>query len=124
MGWGTASWGVLGVGNDIGPPIVVIVSPAASSRITRNTELVFRITDDTGFRRLLPMIQFMDGRYEVIHDHEGFTPDYIGSIRTAIAGGYEYRVARLQGWPEPPPNQEIEIKLIPFAFDLGGNETS
>lgn len=105
------------------PPMVIIHSPTPGARISPNDMISFTIVDDTGFGLVLPMIRLPDGRYEVIHDGESFAPDYLGSIRTEVVPGVQYRydIVRVGGFPLPAAGQtEKEIKLFPFVADMSG----
>lgn len=103
-------------GEDSVPPEVAIISPTVGTSISRASKLKFDVTDDKGaFRRILPAVRFPDGRYELVHDGESFTPDYDTSTRVAISGGYEYEVERNGGWRDSPT-------LVLFAYDISGNE--
>lgn len=99
-------------------PIVTILSPGAGTPISRFQALTFQITDNLLlFRRILPVVMFPGlPTLELVHDGEEFTPDYFAnSTRTAITGGFQYTILRKNGWVDAPT-------LIPFAFDIAGNE--
>lgn len=116
---------------DITAPVITILDPPNGTAVGPSTRIKFRITDNVGFRRQLPMFRFPTAedpdkyRYELIHDGEAFTPDYEGT-RTAIAGGFEFEVGRKGGWSATISYQGIQdgkpLQLIPFAYDTGGNE--
>lgn len=99
-------------------PVVTIISPTPNTAISRLTPIVFRITDDTGlFRRILPAVRYPGlDRVELMHDGSAFTEGYNRfGTQTVITNGFEYSVLPDLGWPDAP-------SIIPFAFDLGGNE--
>lgn len=104
--------------NDIVPPIITNVNPPVGTAITKGQHISFDVTDDSGsFRRILPCIYYANlGGVELVHDGETFTPNYIeNSTRSVITDGFHYDILRASGWPDV-------VKLIPFSYDLGGNE--
>jgi hypothetical protein len=117
--------------SDLSAPVITILDPPNGAAVGPSTRVKFRITDNAAFRRQLPMFKFPTAedptkfRYELIHDGEEFTPDYEGT-RTTIAGGYEFEVGRKGGWSANISYQGIkdgsQLRLIPFAYDTGGNE--
>lgn len=130
-----ATDGVIGGGDinifgsdDITPPVITIVSPPVGSVIGAGTEITFRYADETGLRRPMPMIRFMQAngqpRYELIHDGENFTQDYTGTktIVQASPPIWEYKVSRKGGWAAPITYEGGSPTLIPFGTDVGGNE--
>ena len=102
------------------PPTVTNFVPAVGSSIARDQVLQFDVTDNSGlFRRILVAADFPPiGLYEVVHDGGAFGPAYSArSSREAIAGGFRYRILRIQGWPVSPT-------IAPFAIDQEGAENA
>lgn len=122
--WGETPWSGVeegGGASDVTPPVVQLVSPADGSKIVRSTQLVFDVTDEAGLRLVLPAMK-ISGDYELVHDGTAFTPRYIDSTREAITNGFRYTIIRAAGWPEPAIGGEpLEIELVPFVVDTGGN---
>ena len=123
--WGESPWSGVEEGGgpvDTTPPSIAIISPAVGARILRATQLIFEVTDESGLRLVVPAVKINDD-YELIHDGTTFTPKYIdSSTREAIVNGYRYTVNRLGGWPEPEIGGDLlEIQLVPFVVDTGGN---
>lgn len=113
-------------------PVVTIESPlpvdTPASPISATDPLVFTITDADaepgvggGLQRVVPMLVFPEALRslgaQMIHDGDAFAPMFTGSTREAITGGYRYTVVWWNEgrWPSRP-------RLLPFAYDLRGNE--
>lgn len=112
-----SSLGVSGGGGGAIPSIVLL-SPPTTERLGRREKVRFRATDAEGLRRVLPVVIFPGlGRASLVHSGDGFTEEWRDhSTRTAVLGGYEYEILYKGGvWPDAPT-------LVPFAFDLAGNE--
>lgn len=111
------------------PPVITVESPLPYDDpdfpIDPADPLVFTITDEdaepglgAGLERALPVIMFPDGTDALVHDGDAFRPRFYGSTREAITGGYRYTVVWFTGrWPQPPT-------LMPYAYDLRGNEAA
>lgn len=130
----TFSWSVVsgGGGGDVVPPTITIISPTPGSIIGAGTPIVFRYSDETGLRRPMPMVKFLqpdDGtgipkyKYELIHDGDNFTPDFTG-VKIVITPNqvYEYSVTRKGGWNKTLEYAGGSPTLVPFGTDTGGNE--
>ena len=73
------------------------------------------MTDETALRRVVLLSRFAGRNDEVIHDGTEFRAPYsASSTRTAIAGGFRFRVRRTGGWPSSP-------SILPLAVDTSGN---
>lgn len=114
------------------PPVVTLVSPPNLSTISRTQHLHFLVTDidappqeGGGLERALPQLIFPDTspvRFCLIHTGDDFTPEFQGSSREPYDGpegkGYSYDVIWWSGsWPTRP-------KLLPFAYDMTGQEAA
>lgn len=99
---------------DAAPPIVSFAIPSGT-RISRTQTLVLRATDAIGLRKVLVLVRFANGTYEVAWDGAAFAPTYAESMRTEIAGGHEYALARKGGWLSAP-------RVYVHAIDRSGNE--
>lgn len=100
---------------DATAPTVALVSPAADSEVTRATPIVVDVTDASTLARVVLAARYPSGRYDVVHDGDRFADEYRGSSRTAITGGFRYRLLRTGGWPEAP------TVVLPSAVDSVGN---
>lgn len=116
---------------DSDSPTVVILDPPPGGPLAPRGAITFRIMDETGLRRALPMMRYYDAtttkwRYEVIHDGDDFTADFFGTREAVTDGGdtgYQYIVRRIGGWPRAPDADGNDtVSLVPFAWDAGGNE--
>lgn len=108
------------------PPLVTILYPLPFNDpgfpIARTAHIGARITDPQGranLRRCVPVLIFPDrpdlGKF-MIHDGDNFDGLFAGSSRQETADGWDYDIIWHAGsWPSRP-------KLLPFAYDLDGNE--
>lgn len=101
---------------DTTPPVVSNFAPATGP-IQKSTPISFDVTDDSGnFARIMVLVEFGDGTYEVIHDGVKFATSYASkSSRKVITDGYRYTVERLGGWT----SSSMTIRAI--GIDLSGN---
>lgn len=101
---------------DTTPPAVSNFAPATGP-IQKSTPISFDVTDDSGnFARIMVLVEFGDGTYEVIHDGVKFATSYASkSSRKVITDGYRYTVERLGGWT----SSSMTIRAI--GIDLNGN---
>lgn len=105
-----------GGGDDPVAPVVENITPAAGSPISSGTTLGFDVVDNVALRRVVVLARFVGGAQDVVHDGDAFAAAYApGSTRTAIAGGFRYRIRRVGGWPSSP-------SILPLAVDTSGNE--
>lgn len=105
-----------GGGGDPVAPTVENITPAAGSPISSGTTLGFDVVDNVALRRVVVLARFVGGAQDVVHDGDAFAATYArGSTRTAIAGGWRYRIRRVGGWPSSP-------SILPLAVDTSGNE--
>ena len=104
-----------GGGDDPVAPVVENVTPAAGSPISSGTTLGFDVVDNVALRRVVVLARFVGGAQDVVHDGDAFAATYApASTRTAIAGGWRYRIRRAGGWPSSP-------SILPLAVDTSGN---
>lgn len=100
------------------PPVISNVTPAPGSQLLKNAPIGADVTDDGDFSRVIVVVEFATlGTKEVVHDGDGFSANYSGSSRTAIANGWRYSVVRTGGWPASPT-------LRVFAIDADGQEAA
>jgi hypothetical protein len=93
-------------------PSITIVSPTVGSELNPSSTIVIRVTDDVGLGGVPIYVSFPEEsgyKPTYVHDGDGFHPDFAGSTRAAISGGYEYQIRYTGGWPAAPT-----IKLRPF----------
>lgn len=104
-----------GGGSDTNPPTVTLI---AAPKLPDDTAVI-RVTDDVGLRRVVLFVRWPSG-WEVIHDGDGFGPNYQGGANTrntVIAGRqYDYFVKRQPSWPSGI------LPLDVLAIDTSGNE--
>ena len=103
---------------DTTPPVVTLVSPL-DRRVDPGEAIVFDVTDDVGFARIVFAIAFPSlGVTELVHDGTAFVDAYTaGSTRVVIAGGWRYTLTRSGGWTASP-------RARVFVTDGGGNNES
>ncbi len=92
-------------------PVLSGVTPAASTVIPSNTALAFTITSSPSLQRQMVFANFPGAAIqEVVWDGTAFSDRYAGlSTRTAVSGGFEFRIIRTPVWPDSP---EIAIYAI------------
>lgn len=101
---------------DTTPPAIAIISPLTSQSLSRNTPVVFQVTDaDSTFARVFISAQH-GGTYieETIHDGISACNGYSVS-RTVITDGYNYSIQKIGGWR----GTSLTLKII--AIDAAGN---
>lgn len=103
---------------DTTPPQVTNITPANGATIARAAAVEFDVTDDTGLAAVIVMVLYPDtGDYEVAHDGTTFAPRFVSkSTRTAISGGYRFKLVRTGGWPSAPT---VRVKPIDTAANEG-----
>jgi hypothetical protein len=101
---------------DTAAPVVSNVSPTPGSAFTRTTPWLFRVTDDTAFRRVI-VTATLNGIVEVVWDGSAFVGGYTPSTRTEVVAdkSYDFSVRRLGGWLYAPT-------FNVYAIDTAGNE--
>lgn len=105
---------------DIVPPEVEVVSPAPDTPIYSQTEVIVRVTDDSGLFRSIILWVLLDDKSQdklVIHDGVEFSHRFRTSYRLPITGGWEYTIRATPSWPAPP-------RFYAEAVDQGGNEAT
>lgn len=116
-------------------PVVSVEAPLPyddpESPMSPTAWIVFTVMDEdnepgegSGIERAVPVIIYPDGSTSVIHDGDNFRGEFddSGSTRVYIeeddAFGYRYTVRPARGfWHKAP-------RLLPFAYDLKGNEAA
>jgi len=99
------------------PPQVTGLTPAPGA-IRAGTAISFNVTDDVGFAKILVLVEFTSGAYEVIHDGTSFAAAYSAlSTRTVISGGFAFSCRRAGGWPSG-------FTLRTVAIDSSGSEAT
>lgn len=84
-------------------PVLANVSPAAATAVAATAFVQFDVTSAPALAGVVVGVRY-DGLVttEVIHDGTSFTTRYSGSSRTAIAGGFTFRLRRDSAWPDAP----------------------
>lgn len=105
---------------DTSDPEVTVITPAAGSPITANTDLVVEAVDDFALRRLVVIARFDaenggNGDEELVTNGERFTSRYSRSTMVEITGGLRVTVRRNGGWAQTPT-------LDFYAVDTSGQE--
>lgn len=104
---------------DILAPAVSNVTPAEGTTLASDTVLGFDLTDAVGLALALVWVRLPNGDTEVVHDGTSFTERYgAESTRSAISGGWQYRLRRNGGWPL---SQGGTLSVRIGASDSGGN---
>lgn len=103
---------------DTTAPVVANFSPAPGSTIARVTAVEFDVTDETGLALLDIKVLYSDtGEKEVAFDEDGFSARFSGkSTKTAITGGWHFKLVRAGGWPSPPT---IKVRPIDTSLNIG-----
>lgn len=100
---------------DITTPVVDGFSPAPGVEITPGTAVEFDVTDETGFGKIIVLVEYPSGGYEVAWDGERFAAAFVTlSTRSVIPDGFHFSVRR-QAWPGSPT-----VRVV--AIDARGNE--
>lgn len=93
----------------------VVATPASGTPISPSDAVQLDVTDETGLRRVIIMVQISNERY-VVHDGDVFCGFFSNlSSRVAIPGGWRYSIKRSGGWSSSPA-------FYVSAVDQGGNE--
>lgn len=92
-------------------PVLSGVTPAASTVMPSSTPVSFVVTSSPSLQRVMVFANFPGAAIqEVVWDGTAFSDRYAGlSTRTAVSGGFEFRVIRTSVWPDSP---EISIYAI------------
>ena len=107
-----------GGGGETTPPVISNMTPAPGALLPGQF-IEFDVTDETGLARVLITASFahLDAP-ELVHDGSSFTPAYAqASSRSAISGGYHFKVLRKRQWPGG-------VSLAAYAIDTSGNESA
>lgn len=105
---------------DVEPPTVSF-AVASGTTIKKTDAVAVEVADETELALVLITASYPSGAYEVIYETpssgegSGFAPFFVGSSKSAITGGWRFRLVRTGGWPGAPT-----IKVRPF--DRGLNE--
>jgi hypothetical protein len=85
------------------PPTVSNWTPAAGTQITATTPIGFDVTDVAGLAQVIVYAAAAGGTTEQAFNGTAFTANYgAASTRTAIAGGFRFRIVRDGGWTVAP----------------------
>lgn len=101
----SGSSGFFGSGGGGGPntpPTVTNVTPAVGTTIGITQPLDFDVLDAEGLTRVVVLVTYPNGSYEVVHDGDFFAAQYSSSSRSPITNGYHFSVLRNAGWSANP----------------------
>jgi hypothetical protein len=102
---------------DITPPIVANFVPAPATTIARGGAIEFDVTDDIGLALIDIKVLYTNGDKEVAFDEEGFSSRFAAkSTKTAITGGWHFKLIRTGGWPAAPT---IKVRPIDGGLNQG-----
>lgn len=102
---------------DATAPVVTLVSPAEGSEIDPYADIVLDVTDNGGFRRIFLYVeQGID--WDVVHNGDSFAPEFSGSTRAPISGGWRYTISRGGRW------RSGALAFKAYAIDQQGNEAA
>lgn len=96
------SWDVIftDLGSGFVPPPVTLtfIDPLPPNLPSPGRALLFNVTDVSELGVTI-VAEYNTGAYEVVHDGSEFAQVYAAaSVRTVIAGGFQYLVRRAGGW--------------------------
>lgn len=111
-------------GADSSPPVIANLSPtpgeiSGSRYSAMRTPIEFDVYDTApGLRIVVVTLEYaaVPGVKYVVHDGSNFNGDFASttSVRTAIEGGYHYKVLPIRGW-------RGHFNLWVYALDQDGN---
>lgn len=102
---------------DTTAPTCTVVSPPVGSNIASTDALIIDVTDETALGLVVLTVGYPGATRitEVVWDRDEFVFPFLGSSRTAVAGGHRYTIVRTNGWQASPA---VNV----YAVDSSGNQ--